>query len=325
MLRQISQNLLYDILTPSDRIIALLCLISLLVGLSYITVNAYTTQFAGNLFQDPSWVVLAPMALVMMGLGGYLRCFMPRSGFIIRSFALLFIVATVQQAALAYGIQFTPFPTIDLSLLRADQWLGFDSLAVLQWTHQHPLVLNTLETAYNGLILQLMLVPCLLTLLQQHRALNVFLMAMLMAFLLGTTIYYFFPTIAPAGILQSPYFTEEQLATSLKFFQLHHHLPITTVEGGLIAFPSFHVAWAVLLAYLCRPKAWLFYPMLLLNTLVIAATFMLGWHYLVDALAGIVLAIGAIIVAEKIYARYCAAHEVKELSLIQWPQTALAT
>ncbi|HGH3054753.1 TPA: phosphatase PAP2 family protein, partial [Legionella pneumophila] len=67
------------------------------------------------------------------------------------------------------------------------------------------------------------------------------------------------------------------------------HIQPTTIEGGLIALPSFHTIWAILCVYLI--KDW-FIPCLLLsiiNVLLILSCVLLGWHYPIDILAAIIL------------------------------------
>ena len=62
---------------------------------------------------------------------------------------------------------------------------------------------------------------------------------------------------------------------------------------------------AVMLAYACRSNKWLAYPIGLLNSLMIASTVLLGWHYLVDVPAGIALALASLYLAEKTHHRLC--------------------
>jgi membrane-associated phospholipid phosphatase len=50
---------------------------------------------------------------------------------------------------------------------------------------------------------------------------------------------------------------------------------------GIVAFPSFHVVWAILLM-LAMPS----YPLVLLNLLVIVSTVTTGGHYLIDLVGG---------------------------------------
>jgi len=163
-----------------------------------------------------------------------------------------------------------------------------------------------MNECYSLMGAQLAIVPMLLALLMQKRAVQVLLISLLISFFIGTTIYYFFPTIAPASMFHDPNFALQQHDTFIKFYEIHHGLPITTAQGGLIAFPSFHVVWAVMLAYSFRHKKYLFYPMALFNSLIILSTLMLGWHYLTDVIGGIILAGLSIFAAELIHQKFIA-------------------
>ncbi|PKY11850.1 hypothetical protein B1757_02500 [Acidithiobacillus marinus] len=65
---------------------------------------------------------------------------------------------------------------------------------------------------------------------------------------------------------------------------------------GLVVFPSFHAALAVICAAGAWSWKWLRYPFLILNLLIIASAPSQGGHYGVDVLAGVALALGTIAV-----------------------------
>jgi membrane-associated phospholipid phosphatase len=62
---------------------------------------------------------------------------------------------------------------------------------------------------------------------------------------------------------------------------------------GLITFPSFHAAMAVLFALAAWSHPWLRWPFALLNAIMLVATITHGGHYLVDVLAGCAIALVA--------------------------------
>jgi membrane-associated phospholipid phosphatase len=71
--------------------------------------------------------------------------------------------------------------------------------------------------------------------------------------------------------------------------------PVTwRAAEGVIAFPSFHVTWGILLMAAYRRHAWrlLFIP---LNGLMIATAVTSGMHYVVDVAAG--FAVGMLVIA----------------------------
>lgn len=68
----------------------------------------------------------------------------------------------------------------------------------------------------------------------------------------------------------------------------------TYVYAGVSAMPSYHVyAWACGLYYWRRLPGWLLAAGILLNLLNWISTVVLGWHYALDGLAGILLALPA--------------------------------
>jgi membrane-associated phospholipid phosphatase len=63
---------------------------------------------------------------------------------------------------------------------------------------------------------------------------------------------------------------------------------------GLVGFPSFHTAQAVIVAWYARRLGILFYPFLVLNILVIISTPIQGGHHVVDVMGGFAVAAFAI-------------------------------
>ena len=111
-----------------------------------------------------------------------------------------------------------------------------------------------LNLCYNSIELQLVVAPFVAALAHDRRRLRVFLYGIVYSSIAGSLIYYFFPSSGPAGIFQSPDFLPVQRLTQIKFEQVHHFQPVTTLLGGLIAFPSFHVCWSVLATYAALPR-----------------------------------------------------------------------
>jgi membrane-associated phospholipid phosphatase len=60
---------------------------------------------------------------------------------------------------------------------------------------------------------------------------------------------------------------------------------------GVVTFPSFHTALAILVIYAIARTPIVAWPVILLNLLVIAATMPLGGHYLADVLCGGAIAV----------------------------------
>jgi membrane-associated phospholipid phosphatase len=271
-----------------DRWLTGCLLLSLALTAAFVAVNAAFFRFTGICyFPRLAWPLVVPaLYLSYRGPGGLLTS--PRADFIVRNCAL-YALAHIALALYVSGLQFTPFAPIDLVLQRGDRALGFDTASTLAWTAAHPSLRAFLSLCYMSTDGQLALAPLVAGLAFDRRRMKVYLYAFVYAYLAGGLFYYFFPSSGPAGVYQSSDFLDVQRLTTLKFYQVHHFQEVRSILGGMIAFPSFHVMWAVLTTYAALPSRRLFWLVAALNVLVVASTVLLGWHYLVDVPAGLVL------------------------------------
>ena len=71
----------------------------------------------------------------------------------------------------------------------------------------------------------------------------------------------------------------------------------------MVCFPSFHVAWAIFFVAALWGFRWLRIPAVIVSAMVILSTMTTGWHYFVDVLGGIVLAVISIVFAKRLTSR----------------------
>jgi len=213
-------------------------------------------------------------------------------------------------------VQFTPFPLVDSQLNHVDLMLGFNSAHWFNWTMHHPWAYRISTYVYAFLQHELLWVPVILALLEQKRSLDIFFTCCLLTSAIGFTIYYFFPTTEPANVVHGATFLHEQYLVVQQFKQMHAHKAVTDAIGGVVGLPSFHVIWSILLVYAARNKKWLFYPLLVMNSLIILSTLTLAWHFLADVLAGFVVAGLSIWIAQSL----CRVKEDKTKSSVIWRQ-----
>ena len=71
--------------------------------------------------------------------------------------------------------------------------------------------------------------------------------------------------------------------------QIHQNYPLSFNTLKLVAFPSFHTIWSILILFLIYNYRYLFYILLIINCSIILSTVLLGWHYLSDVLASFVV------------------------------------
>jgi membrane-associated phospholipid phosphatase len=107
--------------------------------------------------------------------------------------------------------------------------------------------------------------------------------------------FYFWPALGTCGDGQLPVRT--YYAPTIEHIEAMRSGATTSISWrgaqGLIEFPSFHTIWAVLLAA-AFARTRFFWPMAILNALVVASTIPAGMHYFVDVWAG--LAISAVVI-----------------------------
>jgi membrane-associated phospholipid phosphatase len=109
---------------------------------------------------------------------------------------------------------------------------------------------------------------------------------------LGTAVFFFLPAIGPWAVYGfKPNRLQIDCENALKLLRAPGTVSLGKVaSAGLICFPSFHVA----LALLALSALWQFrrlrYPAAVLSILQIISTLTTGWHYFADVLGGFVVA-----------------------------------
>ena len=260
----------------------------LLLSISLFVVNQWGNHYTGNNYFPPHSFFMA-FNLLLIYLGLILQCGLQhRLTICVKEIGCLFLI-TALLALATNAIQYTPFPTIDASIVAFENRLHIDLNAVLTWTHHKPIFKTILWILYDTLPYQMLCFPLLLIATNRIDTLREYYFLLLCSAMIGFSFYYLFPTTAPASLLSSDYFSAEQYATGLKFKEIHEHTQPSTQAGGLIAMPSFHVIWAWFCLYLLRSWPLAFKIMLPLNLLLMSACVLLGWHYVMDLIGGIMV------------------------------------
>lgn len=265
-------------------------LITAIVFLSALAllINYFIYSYSGNnYFPDQVYLIFLILVFFYLGLVVY---FGRKHRFTHIGKELIYFFAVMSVIALATNaVQLTPFPPIDHYLLEIESALDINMQSILSWMEQHSHLKTVLTFIYDSLAYQMAFIPLVAIASERYSLIRNYYFLMLSTTLLGFSFYYFFPSLAPASIIQSPLFSEAQRATGLKFHQIHDHLIPSTLEGGLIAFPSFHTIWALLCVYLLKDWRIPCFILLGINCLLLASCVLLGWHYLIDVVGGVLL------------------------------------
>lgn len=193
-------------------------------------------------------------------------------------------------------------PLVDSQLLAADQLIGFDWRTTFLAVHRKDTLLMALSVAYSTLAWQPVVLIGVLAIGRHHQIVRTFVLAWGFALAVTLAISPFTPALGNFlyhGVAQADYpairvtaawtFAENFAAMRSGSAQL-----ITRESlDGLVTFPSFHTSGAVLLAIGWSAVRRASVPFCLLNAAMIISAIVIGGHYLVDVLAGIVIAMAA--------------------------------
>lgn len=178
---------------------------------------------------------------------------------------------------------------LDDDLARLDALLGFDWNTVAAWVAERPAIERVLSAVYFGLHSQTVILLLFGSLTRPGERNGEALWLFIVAGVLTVAVFAFTPALGKIGHLGT--YQVEMLAqiragqwTVLDYGKLL----------GIVNFPSFHTALAILWTYAVRRHRWALAVSTPLNAILIAATPAIGGHYLVDLLAGAAVAIVSI-------------------------------
>jgi membrane-associated phospholipid phosphatase len=195
------------------------------------------------------------------------------------------------------------FPLIDGFLASVDRWMGFDWTAQFLFVAAHPALLSVLEIAYLSFGLQSTCMAFFVGIVSPRR-LQLCLTANLICLIVCFATFALLPAAGAVGYLGIdsspwPYVAQFNAARAGQIATL-----VPSEMRGIIQFPSYHAAMAVLFSYsflaLPRRFGW---PLAACNGLMIFSALTVGAHHLVDIICGVALAILAIAIAHHVQRR----------------------
>lgn len=181
------------------------------------------------------------------------------------------------------------FPLIDVALIRCDAAFGFNWQAASTWIIARPLVSTTLLIAYATLLPQIAIASVLLSRDACYADAREFVLLLFATSIVATAVSGILPAIGKAGMLGPAHLTPIINARNGAL----HEISLDDIQG-IVTFPSWHAAMGVVLAYSLSRHGGIF-VFVPLNILLIAATPVVGGHYLADTFAGCAVAVAAIV------------------------------
>ncbi len=235
----------------------------------------------------------------------------PQVVFVLGSTAQIVLV-TVLMAPMTYVVAAANLPMRDADLLAIDRMLGLDWGAYVDYVNRHPLLADWLSYGYSMIRWPIFGIPVVLAAAHRYRRIQEFTLAFSLA-LIATTVL---STLVPAyGVYQQIGLDPATLTNidARAYLDTVRDLgpvragALRTLDlfglAGIVTFPSFHAASALLYAWAFWPVRWMRPVAVLANGMMLASTPIDGGHYFIDVMAGLAIAAIAIRLACKVSGR----------------------
>lgn len=247
----------------------------------------------------PVWLAVSALLLRRVGhptLGGFLEAFALTHGL-----GILMIF-------LSFGVAVLSFPFADQTLAGWDAAIGLDVRPLLLSVRDDPTGTYVLGLVYRSFLFQPTVILAMLFITDRALMAWRFVTAWTLSMAAAYVGLFFAPAVdsyrhfgfTPADFPhlsnRTPWHTAEVL-TSIKADGLRHMS--AGMLDGFVTIPSFHAVAAVLLTWAAWPNRVLRWPILALNVAMIPATIVIGAHYFVDVIAGVGVAVVALIVSRR--------------------------
>jgi membrane-associated phospholipid phosphatase len=213
------------------------------------------------------------------------------------------LLLTLPGLVMSYAAMRLGAPLADDLLIAADRAIGFDWPAFVALVDRSPGLSRFLAHAYGSFAAQLFFLPVLLCLIGLEGRAYRMMLAYLILFATSVVIGTGFPSI---GAYEGHGLAGGELAHVnahfgyffLDSFEAVRAQPDFVLAldnaAGIVTFPSVHAGVALLCAWAAWPNLWLRWPLIVLNAGMAVAAITHGAHYLVDILAGMLVASAAI-------------------------------
>jgi hypothetical protein len=195
---------------------------------------------------------------------------------------------TAAGAVLSYLTVTSGYPLVDRQLAQVDAALNLDWPAFFEWVEARPAIKRTLVIAYFSCMTQIAILFLYLSASGRLERLREFVWLFVITLLVIIPISWLLPAASAwvhFGVAERA--DAYHLADFIALRAGEMRQILLAEVNGLITFPSFHAALAVILIYACRGLKILFPVSLALNSLMLAATPTVGGHYFIDIAAGL--------------------------------------
>jgi hypothetical protein len=277
---------------PAERTI-------ILIILTVVLIDAALILHKGIIIGLDFFAFSVGFSVAFVALGQFYRRFRDSERIALTAHAVaLFVAFTVFGALLNVVLLPRPSAPIDGVLVRVDAWFGYSWPALCAWFAQYPWLSEIVRGVYRLTLVQMLFVFMFLGLSLDRRRLHAACLAAIFAALITVFTWAVFPAAGPGG-----YWTLapeiDRIVRPLGNSALGAEINRLLAEGvkdvatlnttGLIGFPSFHTAMALISLIAIWPYRAARVAYVLMNTLLLPGILVHGGHHLMDMVAGTVV------------------------------------
>jgi membrane-associated phospholipid phosphatase len=192
-----------------------------------------------------------------------------------------------------------------LRLANFDHSIGLETNRAVQAAAFHPQVAKVLAAIYT-LMIPFSLAALIISVFEGKREpAQRLVIAYAVAALATIAGFALYPAAGPWTVYRFTASPEQMLVQStLTLLKTSGPLRQNIAHCGLVAFPSFHVAQCILTAIAFWHSRWLRFPAAVLAILMCISTVTTGWHYVIDVIGGVTVAIFSQVVAVWVFRQW---------------------
>ena len=241
------------------------------------------------------------------------------------------VVIAVLMPPLTYIAAAAGLPMQDANLAYLDRMLGLDWRVYFNFIYDRPTLIPYMLLGYAMIGWPMFGIPITLGAARQYRRLQQFTLACALTLIVTTVISTLLPALGTYyeyGIMPDlSVFKPGGYLGQLRDLPLVRDGSLRVLDimqlGGIITFPSFHAAAAVLYLWALWGVWWMRPLALIANGGMLLATPMGGGHYFVDVFAGVAVAVLAIAAAKRLGA-WLTRGALAPVAAAPMPETAIA-
>jgi hypothetical protein len=232
----------------------------------------------------------------------------PQVMFVLAGIAQIVLITAI-MTPLTYVAAAANLPMQDGSLLAVDKMLRFDWAGYVRFVDGRPVLAALLNYGYTMIRWPIFAIPVMLAAKGCYRRIEEFTFAFGVALMVTTIVSALVPAIGvyqeigidPGGLnnIEPQAYLDQLRDLPPTRDGTLRHLELLGL-GGIVTFPSFHAASAILYSWALWPVKWARPAVIALNGLMLAATPVNGGHYFIDIVAGVAIAAAAIAAARRV-------------------------